>query len=171
MKHFASIARRASPSLAAFAAAAMLVVSPLANAQPAGHMGGGADLFSHAITQAKDKLALTPDQQTAWDSAVAHMRAARQNGHTGMQQLHSAMTAELAKPEPNLAAVAALADDVEQQNRAARKQVRDEWLALYATFSPTQKGVVRDVLAQRLARMGAMHERMQQHFHGQGATN
>jgi hypothetical protein len=35
------------------------------------------------------------------------------------------------------------------QNAAMHKQVRDGWLALYATFSPDQKAIVRDSIRAR----------------------
>ena len=60
-----------------------------------------------------------------------------------MQKVHDALTAELAKPEPDLAAVAAIADGVQASNQTLRQSVRDQWLQLYATFTPEQKAVVR----------------------------
>ncbi len=59
------------------------------------------------------------------------------------------------------------ADDVAAAGPcAAQVTVRDEWLELYATFTPEQKAVVRDLLQERVARAESfrqrMHERMQQ---------
>lgn len=70
-----------------------------------------------------------------------------------LEQVHAALKAELAKTEPDFAAVAALSDQAQANAQAGRKQIRDQWLALYATFTPAQKAVVRDALAARLARM------------------
>jgi hypothetical protein len=78
-----------------------------------------------------------------------------------MQQVHAALQAELAKAEPDFAAVASLADQAEQTIRSQRLAVRNEWLSLYSTFTPTQKGVVRDAIAQRLARFEQFRQRMQ----------
>ena len=72
------------------------------------------------------------------------------------------MNAELAKAEPDLAAVASVADDVQASNSALRKQVRSTWLALYATFTPDQKAIVRDALKQRIAQMESFRQKMQQ---------
>ena len=45
--------------------------------------------------------------------------------------------------------------------QALQKQVRDNWLAIYATFTPDQKAVVKNAIGQRIARM----EQMRQKFH------
>ena len=95
-----------------------------------------------------------------WDNAVAQAKAARDTGRANMQTVKDAMTAELAKAEPDLAVVAAVADNVQASNSALRKQVRNTWLALYATFTPDQKAIVRDTLKQRMARMESFHQKM-----------
>ena len=69
--------------------------------------------------------------------------------------MQAALAAELAKAEPDLAAVAAVGDDVQAKNLALRHQVRDAWLAVYSTFSPDQLEEVLRVtlkIARRLAR-------------------
>lgn len=131
-----------------------------------GPMGGGDEMFANAIAHAKASLNLNTSQQTMFDAAVAQSKAARQQGHALMQKVHDALTAELAKAEPDLAAVAAVADDAHAQGQALRKQVRGQWLNLYATFSPDQKAVVRDLLQQRLARIETFRQKMQQRFQG-----
>jgi len=147
-------------------------------AQPAGGMmhggpgmhGEGAFemMMPKMLEQTKASLNLNTSQQPTWDNVVAQGKAAREAGRTNHQQVKAALQAELAKPAPDLVAVAAIADGVEQQNRALRKQVRDQWLALYATFSPEQKGVVRDLLQKKMARAegfrAKMRERIQQHL-------
>ena len=74
----------------------------------------------------------------------------------------TAHAAELAKPEPALASVAAVANGARDQGAALRKQVQGSWLSLYATFSPDQKNVIKGILQQHLARMDAMQQKMQQ---------
>ena len=78
-----------------------------------------------------------------------------------MEQVHAALTAELAKAEPDFAAVAAAADAAQANGQALRKQVRDEWLKLYATFTPAQKVIVRDAVKARVARMEDFRDKMQ----------
>jgi Spy/CpxP family protein refolding chaperone len=169
--------RRFDARLAALATAAALAFTftGAAMAQPhggPGHRGpmGGDDLFANAIAHAKANLNLNTSQQTMFDAAVAQSKAAREQGRALRQSVKDALTTELAKPEPDLAAVAAVADNARAQGQALRQQVRAQWLNLYATFSPEQKGVVRDLLQQRLARMEAFRQKMQQRFQGGGTS-
>lgn len=159
-----------SSSIAAIAAAAVLALTGVAAmAQPAGGSGhphgpGGMDV-EHLLQGVKSQLNLNTSQQLAWDNAVAQTKTARTTGRANGQQLHDAVAAELAKPEPDLAAVASVADSVHAANQSLRQTVRTQWLQLYATFSPQQKAVVRDALVKQVARMetfGALkRERMQ----------
>ena len=155
-------------ALAATTALALSFGATTAFAQPAGgpgmhgmHGGGGIEgLIPRMLEQAKASLNLNTSQQVMWDNVVAQGKAAREAGRANHQKVKDALQAELAKAEPDLAAVAAVADGVEQQNRTLRTQVRDQWLALYATFSAEQKGVVRGLLQQKVARAEAFHQRM-----------
>ena len=99
-----------------------------------------------------------------WANALANGKAARVQGRSSMDQLHAALNAELAKAEPDFAAVATIADQAQANHQAVRKQVRDEWLRLYATFSPAQKAVVRDAVKARVTRMEAFREKMKERF-------
>ena len=158
---------RISTTLAAVAAAAVVAVSGAALAQPAGHHHGpaggpGGHDVGEMITALQSKLSLNTSQQAMFDAAVAQTRSARDAGRANMEKVHAAMTAELAKAEPDLAAVAAAADDAQAANTALRKQVRGQWLALYATFSPDQKAVVKDALTTQMARMESFKQKMMQ---------
>ena len=149
---------------AAVAAAAVLALSGgAALAQSGPHHGphGGGD-FTMAIAGLKSQLNLNTSQQSMWDNAVAQSKAARETGRANMGKVKAAMTAELAKTEPDLAAVATVADDVQAANTALRKQVRGTWLQLYATFTPDQKALVKDRLAKRMARMETFQQKMQE---------
>ncbi len=149
--------------LAAIAAAAVLALAGFAaTAQPAGpgHGPHGGIEIEHLLAGLKGQLNLNTSQQLQWDNAVAQTTAAHAAGRTNMQKVHDALTAELAKPEPDLAAVAAVADSTQTSNQTLRQGVRNQWLQIYATFTPDQKAVVRDALAKRLARMDSMLEKM-----------
>jgi Spy/CpxP family protein refolding chaperone len=139
-------------SIAAAAAAAVLAGGALAQpAHPHGHHGPGD--VAMAIAALKGQLNLNSSQQMMWDNAVAASKVARDSGRANLGRVHDALATELAKAEPDLAAVSAVADDAQTRNSALRRQVRDTWLALYATFSPDQKAIVRDSLNSRMARM------------------
>ena len=130
-----------------------------------GHHGGGEVAIGEMIAHAKDKLSLNTMQQGMFDTALAHAKAAREGARALHDKVKATLNAELAKAEPDLAAVAAAADAAADQARAQRIAIRNEWLALYATFSPEQKAVVKDGLQQRLARMESFREKMREHMH------
>jgi len=108
--------------------------------------------FEHMLTALKGKLALNTSQQLVWDNAFAQSLAARDSARTGRARLRDLMHVELAKTEPDLARIAVLADDVRANTLAVRRQARDEWLKLYATFTPDQKLVIRDLAKKRMER-------------------
>lgn len=137
--------------------AATLCAAP-ALAQP---HGGGTPLAM--LGKVKSQLNLNTSQQQQWDAVVAQSKAARETARANFAQVHSALQAELAKSEPDFAAVAAIGDSVHEQNAVLRKQVRDAWLALYATFTPEQKATARDAIKtglERFAERRAAHEGM-----------
>ena len=112
------------------------------------------------------KLNLNTSQQQQWDAAVAQSKTVREAMRANFQQLKAATQAELAKADPDLAALASLSDQVQQQNIAQRKQARAAWLALYGTFSAEQKATVRDAINARMARMDAFRQRMHDRLPG-----
>ena len=149
--------------LAIAAAAGISAVASHALAQAPGPHHGHGDPIA-MIAALKDKLNLNTSQQQQWDSVIAQTQAARQAARAGFDQLKAAMQAELAKTEPDLASLAAQADAIHQQNATARKSVRDGWLALYATFSAEQKGVVRDAIVAKLARLEQVRAHLKERF-------
>ena len=112
------------------------------------------------------KLNLNTSQQQQWDAAVVQSKAAHEAIRANFQQLKTATQAELAKADPDLAALASLSDQLQQQNIAQRKQARAAWLALYGTFSAEQKTTVKDAINARMARMDAFRQRMHDRLPG-----
>ena len=170
ISHHASKSSRRVATVAAAALAFAIAGAALGQTQAApgphgGHHwkdGGGEDMVVMTIVHAKSQLNLNTSQSQMFDAALAQSKAARQTGRGLRQQVHDALAAELAKPEPDLASVAAVADGARDQGTALRKQVRAAWLSLYATFSPDQKNVIKGMLQQHLARMDAFQQKMQQ---------
>jgi len=102
---------RFASRLAAVAAAALIGVAGVASAQPHhGHGGPGGGDFVMGIAALKGQLNLNTSQQAMWDNAVAAGKAARDSARASHQQMHATLTTELAKAEPDLAAVATAAD-------------------------------------------------------------
>ena len=154
-----------TPHFAAVLAAAVLALStPAALAQSGGHDSGrhaGPGFGIETIVASiKGQLNLNTSQQLMWDNAVAQTKAAREAGRSARDKVRDAMKAELAKAEPDFAAVGTVADTAQASQQVVRRQVRDEWLKLYATFSPSQKAVVREVAVEKLARMESVRARM-----------
>ena len=118
------------------------------------HRGG--DPLVYAMMHLKAQLALNTSQQGQWDSAVAQGKAARAQGWTLRKGVKASYDAELAKDQPDFAAVATLADTSRAQGAQLAKSVRDAWLSVYANLSPTQKAMVRDALRDHAAQMQEM---------------
>ncbi len=116
--------------------------------------------------QAKERLNLTPEQSAQWDFAVQQSRAAREAAKQSRLEMKDATKNELAKPEPDLAALAAQGDSIQARNQAARHAARGEWLKLYAGFSGAQKATVREIMLQRMARMEEFRQRMRERHPG-----
>jgi Spy/CpxP family protein refolding chaperone len=160
---------RTIAGVAAFALATAFG-SYAAFAQPAGGphshhgMAGPDEMIGHLIASAKPQLNLNTSQQSMFDTAVADSKVAFQSGQALRQKIHDTLQAELAKTEPDLAAVATAADAAMDQGRTQRKTIRAEWLALYATFTPDQKAVVKDLLQKHMAQADSFREKMREHF-------
>ena len=154
---------RFASRLAAVAAAALIGVAGVASAQPHhGHGGPGSGDFVMGIAALKGQLNLNTSQQAMWDNAIAAGKAARDNARTERQKIRATLDAELAKAEPDLAAVAAAADGARNAGAMAHRQVRDAWLARYGSFTPDQKTVVKNALKDKLARMDAFRQKMRE---------
>src|SRR5215471_9756650 len=98
----------------------------------------------------KGQLNLNTSQQQQWDNAVSLSQAAYGMMMVSRKQGQTALQAELAKPEPDFAALAAAADGARDQIASAHRQARDAWLAVYATFTPEQKTVARDAIKAKI---------------------
>jgi Spy/CpxP family protein refolding chaperone len=158
---------RFASRMAAVAAAALIGISGVAAAQPHhGHEGSGGGDFLMGIAALKGQLNLNTSQQTMWDNAVAAGKAARDSARASHQKVHDTLTAELAKAEPDLAAVATATDAARDSAATQHRQVRDAWLNLYGTFTPDQKTVVKNALQQKLTRMDQFREKMRQRHAG-----
>jgi G:T/U-mismatch repair DNA glycosylase len=135
-----------------------------------GHGGPGAGFaLESVLASLKAQLNLTSAQLAMWDAAAAAATSARGTGRANMEKVHEALTAELARAEPDLAGVATIADAAQAANQTLRRQVRDQWLALYATFTPAQKALVRDAAKARVERMQAMREKYRERMQSRGA--
>ena len=133
--------------------------------------GAGPEMIGQLIAHAKAALNLNTMQQTMFDAAVVSSKNAHQSARASHQKVKDTMQAELAKPEPNLRAVAAAADAARADAQTLRKQVREQWLQLYDTFSTDQKAIVKTMLQKRMAHAESFRQKMMQRMHEKmGAT-
>ena len=147
--------------LAALLGWALCALGFTASAAPM-HDGDLIGVLEHLRSQ----LNLNTSQQQQWDNAAALSAAARSALRASLQERSSALQAELAKPEPDLASVAAASDAASQQLSTLHRQARDAWLALYATFSPDQKAIARDAIKERIAKVQARIQARRTARHG-----
>ena len=156
----------------AAAAACFVIAASSAHAQgphgPRGHHGAQGFDVERVIAQVKERLALDSSQQVLWENALSATKSAHEAGRAERERLHAAARAELAKAEPDLAALTGTMDQAQAAGQAVRRQVRGEWLKLYGTFSPAQKQVVRDELTARLDRMESFRSKMKERFGNRG---
>jgi hypothetical protein len=94
-------------------ATALLGVSLVSFAQ---HHAPGLDAPIAMLAQAKAQLNLNTSQQQRWDAVAAQAKAGHETARANFAQVNAALQAELAKTEPDLAAVAATADSMRQRN-------------------------------------------------------
>ena len=141
------------------AALALGGVAALSWASGASHRGHSTDPLA-VIATLQSQLKLNTSQQMQFDNALAQSKAARDAMRSGFAQLKTATQSELSKNAPDLASLAALSDQVQQQNSGLRKQARAAWLALYDTLSPDQKLTVRDAINARIAQAEAFRAQM-----------
>jgi len=122
-------------------------------------------MIGRLIAEARAELKLDTMQQEVFDRAVANSKVAHQKARALQARVRDTLQAELAKPEPNLAAVAAAADAAMEEGRMARKAIRDEWLALYGMFGPEQKAAVRNLLQKRMSEGDSFRQEMRERKH------
>jgi len=72
------------------------------------------------------KLNLNTSQQQQWDAAIAQSKAAHDAIRANFQQLKAATQAELAKSDPDLAALASLSDQSQQHKSYECTEHADE---------------------------------------------
>jgi hypothetical protein len=142
------------------AALALGGVAAFSWAAGVGHHGHDSTDPVAVIQSLQAQLKLNTSQQMQFDNAFAQSKAAHAGARSGFAQLKSAKQAELAKSAPDLASLAAMSDQVQQQNSGPRKQARAAWLALYDTFSTDQKLIVRDAINDRIAKAEAFRAQM-----------
>ena len=162
---FRGIAGVAAVAMAMALGSGTALAQPLGVPHGHGGPGGGDAMIGHLLTEARAELKLNTMQQEMFDKAVADSKLGRDKARALQSKVRDTLRTELAKPEPNLAAVATTADAAMEEGGMAREAVRDEWLALYDEFSPEQKTIVRDRLQKRMSEVESTRQKMRERMH------
>lgn len=109
-------------------------------------MRGGPAVWERVHAQLK----LTSAQESLWQAALQRTMETRQMQKTAQQGLRDQAKIELAKPQPDLAALARQREDVDTQHLAAQRAVHASWLTLYEALSADQKQQVAQMLQDHL---------------------
>jgi hypothetical protein len=98
-------------------------------------------------------LGLDPAQKAQFDVAVgATQRALLSVALVGLE-LKDRVAAELAKPKPDLRALARAQDEVLDHARPAFQEARDEWTRFYALLDPAQVAQARAFVERKLRKL------------------
>lgn len=140
--------------------AAVLVLGSGVLHAAAGRHSPDGEHFMGRLGKVHDQLKLNPEQESAWKQAEEKSRETMKQMRDSHEKTRAAMKQELAKSEPDFAAIARIADETQESNLKARREARDLWLKLYAGLTPEQKTVARDFMRERMA----MAERFRDKF-------
>jgi hypothetical protein len=100
----------------------------------------------------EQSLRLNAEQKAQFDIAVsATQRAFLSVALVGMQ-MKDRIGAELAKPRPDLDAIARLQEEAIEQTRPAFREAHVEWARLYAMLDPAQVRIARAAVEEQLER-------------------
>jgi len=120
-------------------------------------------LASHAsalsgFDDLEKSLHLNPVQKAQFETAVAATQRALLSVGLAVLQMKGRIAEELAKPKPDLGALARAQDDVVEQSRPLFREARDEWARLYAMLDPDQVAATRAFVEEKLRRLERIGE-------------
>ena len=127
-------------ALVAVVSFSTLAVPAFSQAPARGPGAGGG--IEQAIVHVRAKLDLSADQSAALDAIVGSAKSQAKAAHDAAQSTIEQIKAELAKPQPNLRALAQWQDNLQPQREAIHKSIRDQLLRFYDTLNPTQQQTV-----------------------------
>jgi hypothetical protein len=112
----------------------------------------GASAAAPNFDQLEQKLKIRPEQKTQYDLAIgATKRALLAIGLTAMQ-LKERLAVELAKPNPDFAALMRSHQEILEQSRPQFKEAGEEWKKLYALLDPEQVEIAKAFVRDNLSR-------------------
>lgn len=116
------------------------------------HEGGHGPAESFPpLRELHEKLHLSAEQEKTWQDLQKQGMARRKSAFAQHKEMRAQFQQELDKKEPDLAGLSERMDQAADERVKTMRELRGEWLKLYASLSAEQKGIVRDVLKARLA--------------------
>lgn len=158
MKKPLTLSRKAVASAALALALGLGIATSVTAAQAPRH--GGEHRMLRGLDRLHDSLKLNADQERLWQKAQGQMKQDAQAARARHDELRDKTRAALDQPNADLHALASDLDRAHDQDIAARRQVRDQWLALYDSLDAAQKEQVRGFLKERMQRADRFRARM-----------
>jgi hypothetical protein len=103
-------------------------------------------------------LRLNAVQKAQFDTAVAATQRALLSVGLAVLQVKGRLAEELAKPKPDLDALARAQEEAIEQTRPLFREARDEWARLYAMLDPDQVAATRAFVEEKLRRLERIGE-------------
>lgn len=180
---------RGSSRYLATAAAALAVMFGTAyaaggNVSPAGPDGaamqggpggwhGHGPFMMERLNALHARLALTPEQEQKWQTALATMKRNHEAERANHEKMREQFKAAQQQPILDLDALHATHQQIRQQSDALHEQTATAWLAFYDSLNDQQKTTVSTELKQHFAKMESRHEKMRESWrqhHGAGSA-
>lgn len=126
------------------------------------HGHGHGKLMMERLNALHARLALTPEQEQKWQTALATMKQNHEAERANHDKLREQLKAAQQQPILDLDALHATHRQIRQQSDALREQTATAWLAFYDSLNDQQKTTVSTELKQHFAKMESRHEKMRE---------
>lgn len=98
------------------------------------------------IKELHDALKLNANQEKSWEAIQAQAYKLLRQQQASRLQIHTLLDQELAQSDPDFSRVVQTVRAQYMANWQMQQTLQDARLALYATFTTEQKGIVRDAI-------------------------
>jgi len=124
------------------------------------HGHGHGRLMLERLNALHAQLALTPEQEQKWQTALATMKRNHEAERANHDQLRQQFKAAQQQPILDLDALHATHQQIRQRSEALHEQTATAWLAFYDSLNDQQKTTVSTELKQHFAKMASRHGKM-----------
>ena len=135
-----------------------IALMPAVSGAACGREGGHHGFMERGLAQLHDKLNLNPQQEALWQKALSDTQQTIAQMRKEHKERRDTLLRELDNPQVNLHTLAQQMDTMRDQQAAALKLMRAQWLAVYDSLDANQQGQARSFLRERLERAGHWHK-------------